>query len=62
MGKRIYRIGLRFPRRRIHKRKPGKKELEDIKFGLKAAKKLADADIGQTVIIKNKKSTLDDVL
>ena len=39
----------------LTKRKPGKKELEDIKFGLKAAKKLADADIGQTVIIKNKK-------
>ncbi|MFH1824512.1 MAG: UDP-2,3-diacylglucosamine diphosphatase LpxI [Candidatus Firestonebacteria bacterium] len=33
---------------------PGKSEMEDIKFGFKIAKKLADMDIGQTIIIKNK--------
>ncbi|MFH1074924.1 MAG: UDP-2,3-diacylglucosamine diphosphatase LpxI [Candidatus Firestonebacteria bacterium] len=39
----------------LTERKPGKKEIEDIKYGFKAAKKLADADIGQMVIVKNKK-------
>ncbi|MCX5776898.1 MAG: UDP-2,3-diacylglucosamine diphosphatase LpxI [Candidatus Firestonebacteria bacterium] len=40
----------------ITKRKPCKAELLDIKYGFAAAKKLADADIGQTVIVKNGKT------
>ncbi|OGF51136.1 MAG: hypothetical protein A2231_00725 [Candidatus Firestonebacteria bacterium RIFOXYA2_FULL_40_8] len=39
----------------LTKRKPSREEIEDIKYGFKEAKKLADSDIGQTVIVKNKK-------
>ncbi len=39
----------------LTKRKPCRQEIEDIKYGFKEAKKLADADIGQTVIVKDKK-------
>jgi len=35
-------------------RKPSSKEIEDIKFGLPIARKLADMEIGQTLIVKNK--------
>lgn len=35
-------------------RKPSQKELEDIEFGVPIAKKLADMEIGQTLIVKNK--------
>jgi len=35
-------------------RKPSPKELEDIKFGFPIAKKLADMEIGQTLVVKNK--------
>ncbi len=35
-------------------RKPSPKELEDIEFGLPIARKLADMEIGQTLIVKNK--------
>jgi UDP-2,3-diacylglucosamine hydrolase len=33
---------------------PSKQELEDIEFGLPIARKLADMEIGQTLIVKNK--------
>ncbi|MCL4542619.1 MAG: UDP-2,3-diacylglucosamine diphosphatase LpxI [Deltaproteobacteria bacterium] len=36
------------------KRIPTKKEMEDIKFGLGAARLISAADIGQTVVIKDK--------
>jgi len=36
------------------KRKPDKKEIEDIQFGLRSAKELGRIDIGQTVVVKNK--------
>ena len=35
-------------------RAPNKKELADIEFGLPIARKLADLEIGQTLIVKNK--------
>jgi len=35
-------------------RRPSIKEIEEIKFGLPIAKKLADMEIGQTIVIKNK--------
>ncbi len=38
----------------LTKRPPTKEEWEDIKFGQKAAKRMAGLDIGQTVIVKNK--------
>lgn len=38
----------------LTKRKPTAKELLDIKFGFPLAKKLADRDIGQAVVIKNR--------
>lgn len=38
----------------LTKRKPAAQEYKDIKFGLKTAKKLADMDIGQTIIVKNR--------
>ncbi len=39
--------------KRLTKTFPTKKELEDIKFGWKIAKELANLDIGQTVVVKN---------
>ncbi len=38
----------------LTKRVPTKKELEDIKFGQKIAKRIAGLDIGQTVVVKDK--------
>ncbi len=38
----------------LTKRKPTQNELEDIQFGFKIAKKLGEADVGQTVCIKDK--------
>ena len=38
----------------LTRRKPSKKEIEDIEFGLPIARKLADMEIGQTLIVKNK--------
>ena len=38
----------------LTKREPSKQELEDIEFGLPIARKLADMEIGQTLIVKNK--------
>ncbi len=38
----------------LTKRKPSQKELEDIEFGLPIARQLADMEIGQTLIVKNK--------
>ena len=35
-------------------RKPSEKELQDIEFGLPIARKLADMEIGQTLVVKNK--------
>ena len=35
-------------------KKPSKTELKDIEFGRKIAKELADADIGHTVIVKDR--------
>ncbi|MEK9627976.1 MAG: UDP-2,3-diacylglucosamine diphosphatase LpxI [Nitrospinota bacterium] len=42
------------PKGVLTKRKPTSKELEDIEFGLPIARKLADMEIGQTLIVKNK--------
>lgn len=36
------------------KRKPDKREREDIEFGVKMAQALADLDIGQTVVVKDR--------
>ena len=38
----------------LTERKPSIKEMEDIKFGIPIAKKLADMEIGQTIVVKNK--------
>ncbi len=38
----------------LTKLKPTKKQLEDIKFGYKIAKQIAQLDIGQTVVVKDK--------
>jgi UDP-2,3-diacylglucosamine hydrolase len=38
----------------LTRRKPTNQELEDIEFGLPIARKLADMEIGQTLIVKNK--------
>ena len=38
----------------LTRRKPSQKELEDIEFGLPIARKLADMEIGQTLVVKNK--------
>ncbi len=38
----------------LSKRKPSKEEMEDIQFGLPIAKKMADMEIGQTVVVYNK--------
>ena len=38
----------------LTKRKPSLKEIEDIEFGFPIARKLADMEIGQTLIVKNK--------
>ncbi|MEW6381598.1 MAG: UDP-2,3-diacylglucosamine diphosphatase LpxI [bacterium] len=37
----------------ITKRKPSKKEMKDIEFGFEIAKRIAGADIGQTVVVKD---------
>tara|TARA_B100000686_G_C16641639_1_gene890472 strand:+ start:348 stop:1154 length:807 start_codon:yes stop_codon:yes gene_type:complete len=42
------------PKGNLALRVPSKQELEDIKFGLPIARKLADMEIGQTLIVKNK--------
>ena len=42
------------PKGNLTRRKPSKQELEDIDFGLPIARKLADMEIGQTLIVKNK--------
>jgi hypothetical protein len=38
----------------LTRRKPSKQEMEDIRFGLPIAKQLADMEIGQTIVVKNK--------
>ena len=38
----------------LSRRQPSKSEIEDIEFGLPIAKKLADMEIGQTLIVCNK--------
>lgn len=38
----------------LTRRKPTQKELEDIEFGLPLAKKFADFEVGQTIVVKNK--------
>ncbi|MFQ5450875.1 MAG: LpxI family protein [Nitrospinaceae bacterium] len=38
----------------LTRRKPSPEEMEDIEFGFPIAKKLADMEIGQTIIVKNK--------
>ena len=48
-------LGEIFPSKGIlTKRKPSKKEMEEIQFGLPIAKKLADMEIGQTIVVRNK--------
>ncbi|MZH02564.1 MAG: DUF1009 domain-containing protein [Nitrospinae bacterium] len=42
------------PKGNLTRRTPTKQELEDIEFGLPIARKLADMEIGQTLIVKNK--------
>lgn len=44
-----------FPQKgNLTRREPTKQELEDIAFGLPIARKLADMEIGQTLVVKNK--------
>ena len=38
----------------LTERKPSVEEMENIKFGIPIAKKLADMEIGQTIVVKNK--------
>ncbi len=38
----------------LSRRKPSKEQMEDIRFGLPIAKKMADMEIGQTVVVYNK--------
>ncbi len=38
----------------LTKRAPTKNEIEDVEFGLSLARKLADMEIGQTIVVKNK--------
>ncbi|KMP11795.1 hypothetical protein UR09_02540 [Candidatus Nitromaritima sp. SCGC AAA799-A02] len=38
----------------ITRRKPSKQEMEDVRFGLPIAKQMADMEIGQTIVVKNK--------
>ena len=38
----------------LTKRKPNKKELRDINFGFPIAKRLANMDIGQTIVVKDR--------
>ena len=38
----------------LTKTKPTKEQLKDVEFGLKIAKAIADLDIGQTVVVKDK--------
>lgn len=38
----------------LSQRKPTKEEMEDIQFGLPIAKRMADMEIGQTVVVYNK--------
>ena len=38
----------------LTEKKPSAEEMEDIKFGIPIAKKLADMEIGQTIVVKNK--------
>ena len=42
------------PKGLINNVQPTKEELEDIKFGFEIAKQVADLDIGQTVVVKDK--------
>ena len=42
------------PKGNLTRRAPTKQELGDIKFGLPIAQKLADMEIGQTLIVRNK--------
>ena len=48
-------LGEVFPSKGVlTKRKPSSKEMAEIEFGLPIAKKLADMEIGQTIVLKNK--------
>ena len=48
-------LGEVFPKQGVlTQRKPSIEEMEDIKFGIPIAKKLADMEIGQTIVVKNK--------
>ena len=50
----IYLKGLLAKKGILTRRKPTVREMQDIKFGFPIAKKLADMDIGQAVVVKNK--------
>ncbi len=45
---------LLMPKGLINNIQPTKEQLEDVKFGFEIAKKIADLDIGQTIVVKNK--------
>ena len=48
-------LGEVFPEKGVlTERRPSIKEMEDIKFGIPIAKKLADMEIGQTIVVRNK--------
>ncbi|MFH1287167.1 MAG: UDP-2,3-diacylglucosamine diphosphatase LpxI [bacterium] len=49
-----YLSHLLFPSGTLTKRKPSESEKEDIIFGMCAAEKIAEMDISQTVVLKNK--------
>lgn len=49
-----YITSIFLPKGVASKRSPNKKEMEDVEFGLIAARLIAAADIGQTVVVKDK--------
>ncbi|MEW6089145.1 MAG: UDP-2,3-diacylglucosamine diphosphatase LpxI [bacterium] len=49
-----YLSHLLFPPGTLTKRKPNENEKEDILFGMRIVEKIAESDISQTVIVKNK--------
>jgi len=53
IDQRTYLSSLLFEPGVITKRNPKKKEMKDVEYGISLARKIADFDIGQTVVIKD---------
>ncbi len=54
MDQTVYLRDLIPPEGVLTKRKPTKKEWEDIRYGMETAKRIAGLDIGQTVVVKDR--------